>query len=102
MPAPDGFEVCTRLRQIPLNHKTPVVFVTVRTEFSDRAQSSLSGGNDFIAKPFLLLELTVKAFTWLFRGELPSPITPVADHAPKPAQAPDAAPPSVLLKLDAI
>ncbi len=56
MPKPDGMEVCERLRQMPSNRTTPVVFVTANSDFGSRTRSSLSGGNDFIAKPFLLLE----------------------------------------------
>ena len=33
-------------------------------------QSSLSGGNDFIAKPFNLHELSVKAITLLLKAQL--------------------------------
>jgi FixJ family two-component response regulator len=49
------------------NRTTPIVFVTSHSDFGSRAQSTLSGGNDFIAKPFLPVELAVKAFTWLFK-----------------------------------
>jgi len=38
--------------------------------FQNRAQGSLSGGNDFIGKPFNLLELAVKALMWIFKGQL--------------------------------
>lgn len=69
MPKPGGLEVCERLRKMPSNRTTPVVFVTANSDFGSRARSSLSGGNDFIAKPFLLLELAVKALTWLFKHE---------------------------------
>jgi FixJ family two-component response regulator len=44
-----------------------VVFVTAHSDFGSRAQSTLKGGNDFIAKPFLLVELAVKALTCLFK-----------------------------------
>ena len=36
----------------------------------NRVQSSLSGGNDFIGKPFNLHELTVKALTLIVKTEL--------------------------------
>src|SRR5207248_9859297 len=49
------------------NCATPIVFVTSHSDFGSRAQSTLSGGSDFIAKPFLLVELAVKALTWLFK-----------------------------------
>lgn len=70
MPKPSGIEVCECLRKMPLNRTTPVVFVTAEADFESRAQSSLSGGNDFIAKPFLVLELAVKALTWLHSEDI--------------------------------
>jgi len=33
-------------------------------------QSTLNGGNDMIGKPFSVLELAVKALTWVFKGQL--------------------------------
>ncbi|MBZ5535565.1 MAG: response regulator [Acidobacteriia bacterium] len=65
MPGITGFELCQELRSMPINKETPVVFVTVLSDFQSRAQSNLSGGNDLIAKPYLLSELAVKALTFL-------------------------------------
>ena len=73
MPKPGGIEVCERLRRMPSNRTTPVVFVTANSDFESRARSSLSGGNDYITKPFHSLELAVKALTWLFKAGLNSP-----------------------------
>ena len=70
MPSPDGIEVCERLRNMPLNRTTPVIFVTAKAEFESRVKSNLSGGNDFIAKPIIVLELAVKALTWLYNEDL--------------------------------
>jgi PleD family two-component response regulator len=67
MPVMSGFELCTELRKLPTNKTTPVIFVTALTNFEIRAQSSLSGGNDIIAKPFLMMELAVKALTYLLK-----------------------------------
>ncbi len=67
MPGLSGFELCTELRKLPTNKSTPVIFVTSLTKFETRAQSSLSGGNDLIAKPFLMMELAVKALTYLLK-----------------------------------
>jgi DNA-binding response OmpR family regulator len=50
--------------------KTPVVFVTSLNDFESRANSTMSGGNDFIGKPFLFLELAVKALIYVMRGQL--------------------------------
>jgi DNA-binding response OmpR family regulator len=70
MPGMSGFELCTKLRALPGHAKTPVVFVTGLTDFESRARSTLSGGNDLIAKPFLFMELAVKALTYVLKGQL--------------------------------
>jgi DNA-binding response OmpR family regulator len=72
MPGMSGFELCTKLRTLPAHKKTPVVFVTALSDFDNRASSTMAGGNDFIAKPFLFIELTVKALIHVLRGKLPS------------------------------
>jgi DNA-binding response OmpR family regulator len=70
MPGMDGFELCTKIRALPNNKNTPVIFVTSLTDFKSRARSSLSGGSDLIAKPFMFIELSVKALTYVLRGRL--------------------------------
>jgi CheY-like chemotaxis protein len=70
MPGMSGFELCSKLRALPLHKKTPVVFVTSLSDFDNRTNSTMAGGNDFIAKPFLFIELTVKALIHVLRGKL--------------------------------
>ena len=70
MPGMNGFELCTKIRALTAYKKTPVVFVTSLNDFESRANSTMSGGNDFIAKPFLFMELAVKALLYVFRGKL--------------------------------
>src|SRR4029077_10939088 len=70
MPGMNGFEFCTKLRTLPAYKKTPVVFVTSLNDFESRANSTMSGGNDFIGKPFLFMELAVKALLYVFRSHL--------------------------------
>lgn len=70
MPGMSGFELCTKLRALPAHKKTPVVFVTSLTDFESRANSMMSGGNDFIAKPFLFIELAVKALASVLRTHI--------------------------------
>jgi DNA-binding response OmpR family regulator len=70
MPGMTGFELCTKLRALPAHKKTPVVFVTALSDFDNRTSSMMAGGNDFIAKPFLFIELTVKALIHVLRGKL--------------------------------
>jgi DNA-binding response OmpR family regulator len=70
MPGMTGHELCNKLRSLPMHKKTPVVFVTRLDDFNNRTKSMVAGGNDFIAKPFLFIELTVKAIIHVLRGKL--------------------------------
>jgi CheY-like chemotaxis protein len=78
MPGLNGYALCTELRKLPTNKTTPVIFVTSLTKFEVRAQSSLAGANDLIAKPFLMMELAVKALTYLLK---PQPIVEAKTHS---------------------
>jgi DNA-binding response OmpR family regulator len=73
MPGMNGFELCTKLRSLPQHKKTPVVFVTALSDFDSRTNSMMAGGNDFIAKPFIFIELTVKALICVLRAKLQPP-----------------------------
>ena len=73
MPTMNGYELCAKLRAMPQYKKTPVVFVTALSDFDSRTSSMMAGGNDFIAKPFLFIELTVKALIHVLRGKLAPP-----------------------------
>ena len=73
MPEMDGFTLCQNLRQLPGYARTPVVFVTGLNDFQMRARSSLAGGSDIIAKPFLPIELAVKALTHMYKARLLPP-----------------------------
>jgi DNA-binding response OmpR family regulator len=70
MPEVNGYELCSKLRGFAANKRTPVVFVTALNSFESRANSSVSGGNDFIGKPFLFIELGVKALVQIWRTRL--------------------------------
>jgi CheY-like chemotaxis protein/chromosome segregation ATPase len=70
MPGMDGFELCSQLRELPQHAATPIVFLSGLTTIENRAQSTVSGGNDFIAKPFNLYELTVKALMHILRAQI--------------------------------
>jgi DNA-binding response OmpR family regulator len=70
LPEMTGFELCSRIRALPLHEKTPIVFITGMATFQNRVQSSLSGGNDFVGKPFNISELGLKALVWVFKGQL--------------------------------
>jgi CheY-like chemotaxis protein len=70
LPEMNGFELCTRIRALEKHKTTPIVFLTGMATFHNKAQASLSGGNDFVGKPFNLPELGVKALIWILRHQL--------------------------------
>lgn len=70
MPGMNGYELCSKLRALPDYKNTPVIFVTGLSDFQSRARSTLSGANDLIAKPFVLVELSVKTLSYLLKAQL--------------------------------
>lgn len=89
MPAMDGFELCSRIHSTTLNQATPIVFVTGHDDLNSRAKSLVSGGAEFLGKPFLAYELTVKALTLVLKrrlqGEKKPASPPVRAVATQPA-----------------
>lgn len=57
MPKIDGIEVCRRIREKVV---CPILFLTARVEEQDRVNGLLSGGDDYILKPFSLKELDAR------------------------------------------
>lgn len=70
MPGMDGFELCSKILQTPLNQTTPIIFVTSHGDFESRAKSTRAGALSLIAKPYLSFEITVKALTLTLRGRI--------------------------------
>jgi DNA-binding response OmpR family regulator len=96
MPKLTGFEVCEKLRALPHYKTTPVIFVTAHSNFGNRTQGVLSGGNYFITKPVDPLELALKVTIHLFKAQVqhagaPQPETK-PEVKPQPAKAPEIAP----------
>jgi DNA-binding response OmpR family regulator len=57
MPAMDGWQVAEELLGDPTTSAIPIVFLTARAEFRDRARGLDIGGVDYITKPFNPVEL---------------------------------------------
>ena len=51
MPEMDGFETCRRIKERPEMRDVPILFLTARTEMSDKLKGFDSGGVDYITKP---------------------------------------------------
>ena len=56
----DGYETCRRLRANPAMRHLPVVFLSGHDQLEDRLQAYDAGGNDFMAKPFVPVEVLRK------------------------------------------
>ena len=64
MPMLDGFEVCERIR---VHVSCPILFLTAKIEEKDRIRGLLSGGDDYILKPFSIDELGARVEAHLRR-----------------------------------
>src|ERR671932_33629 len=57
MPGLDGWQVAERLLEDAQTSSIPIIFLTARAEFSDRARGLDIGGVDYVTKPFNPVEL---------------------------------------------
>jgi DNA-binding response OmpR family regulator len=60
IPAPNGFDVCARLKQDPATRKVPVVFISGLPELPNWHRGRELGAVDYLAKPFELEQLTAR------------------------------------------
>ncbi|HVX43870.1 MAG TPA: response regulator transcription factor [Mycobacteriales bacterium] len=58
LPGFDGFELCRRLRAAEV--WVPVLMLTARDEIGDRVRGLDAGADDYLVKPFSLLELAAR------------------------------------------
>ena len=69
LPDLDGFEVTRRLRADGVD--VPVLFLTAKSDVQDRVEGLNVGGDDYVAKPFSLVELVARIKAILRRRETP-------------------------------
>ena len=56
LPGMDGFEACLAVRR--LDARVPILMLTARSEESDRVQGLENGADDYLTKPFNLMEFS--------------------------------------------
>ncbi|MDO5601636.1 MAG: response regulator transcription factor [Oscillospiraceae bacterium] len=66
MPGMDGLELCKTIRDAVA---CPIVFLTARITEQDKLNGFLTGGDDYITKPFSLPEITARIAAHLRREE---------------------------------
>ena len=57
MPGLDGWRVAEKLLEDDRTNEIPIIFLTARAEFRDRARGLDIGADDYVTKPFNPLEL---------------------------------------------
>ena len=57
MPGMDGITVCSRLREVS---QVPVLFLSAYSKTDDRIRGLLAGGDDYLGKPYSLVELELR------------------------------------------
>jgi serine phosphatase RsbU (regulator of sigma subunit) len=60
MPGLDGYEVCRRLRAHEPTREVPVMFLSSLEDVKNKAQGFELGGNDYLTKPFEVLEIKAR------------------------------------------
>ncbi|MGL5034114.1 MAG: response regulator transcription factor, partial [Microcystaceae cyanobacterium] len=67
MPNMDGFEMLAALREDPNTSVIPLIFLTAKSEYSDRREGMELGADDYLTKPFEIDELFVAIHSRLAR-----------------------------------
>ncbi|MBD2409967.1 MAG: response regulator [Desmonostoc geniculatum HA4340-LM1] len=65
MPSLDGYELCSLLRKHSAFKSTPIIMVTGRTGFIDRAKAKMVRSSGYLTKPFTQSELLKMVFKHL-------------------------------------
>jgi sigma-B regulation protein RsbU (phosphoserine phosphatase) len=60
MPDVDGYELCRQLRAREDTREVPVMFLSALGEATDKAHGFEVGGNDYLTKPFEMLEIKAR------------------------------------------
>ena len=75
LPKIDGYELLEYIRQ----YNIPVIFLTAKTDVADRVRGLKAGAEDYISKPFEILELLARVETVLRRYGKTSEIIELGD-----------------------
>jgi DNA-binding response OmpR family regulator len=67
MPEVDGLEACMRIREFS---NVPIIMLTAKSEDADKLMGFESGADDYLTKPFNILELKARVRALLRRAGL--------------------------------
>ena len=81
LPVMSGTEVCRLMRTRPESAHTPIIMLTARTSEADRVAGLDLGADDYVTKPFGVLELLARVGALLRRTRPAAPdVTPAAER----------------------
>ena len=81
MPNIDGFEVCKKLRT--MNNNIGIIMLTAKTQEMDKITGLMIGADDYVTKPFNILELKARIKAILRRSVKKAAAVPEAKNALK-------------------
>ena len=64
-PGIDGYEVCRRIRANEATRDVPVMFLSSLEDVKDKTRGFEAGGNDYLTKPFEMLEVKARVHSLL-------------------------------------
>lgn len=67
LPSVSGIEVCRRLKSRPETRGVPIIMLSARSEEVDRVRGLETGADDYVIKPYSLVELMARVRTQLRR-----------------------------------
>lgn len=67
MPNLSGIEVCRRLKSRPDTRSIPIIMLSARTEEVDKVRGLETGADDYVVKPYSVVELMARVRTQLRR-----------------------------------
>ncbi len=73
LPDENGYEIILKIRNDPKTAKIPVIMITAKTSEMDLVRGLDNGADDYIRKPFSVLELLSRVKALLRRTETESP-----------------------------
>jgi two-component system, OmpR family, phosphate regulon response regulator PhoB len=79
LPEVSGIEICRRIRARPDSRNLPILMLTARGEEADRIRGLSTGADDFVVKPFSLLELMARVRA-ILRRSAPDRMADVLTH----------------------
>ena len=67
LPGVSGIEICRRLKSNPASRGVPIIMLSARSEEVDRVRGLETGADDYVVKPYSLVELMARVKTQLRR-----------------------------------